>query len=548
MSFFLWRAIAEIPRSSSAVEFHREKMKSSARFLLPSISEMVFLSLFLLIALQYGQALLRDGDTGFHIRTGEFIIENWTIPEQDIFSFRSPPIPWTAHEWLSEVIMALVHRLSGLTGIVIFFSFILATTYLLLLRLLRQESRDVLLGIVIVCYAALSSTPHWLARPHVFSLALTVIWYHLLNEFQYRQKNRLFVLPLLMLLWVNLHGGYIVGILLLGIYIAGNLVSWITDRGPNAERPLQNVKRLLLTMTVVILVSMINPQGYHILMFPFQVTSDRFLMDHVQEFLSPNFHEPLPFKYLLLFLIAVLARSRPTVNWIQLILILTFTYMALYSVRYITLFVIIVGPILIRLIDQMKQDLPTKVRNFFDERSLRLLEIERQTSGYVWSLIAIGGVVALGVAGSYQYAFSEKSYPVSAVEFLKKENVAGNTFTDDDFGDYLIYAAWPQHRVFIDGRTDMYGPERIKEYLTVAHVKPGWREVVDKYAFSSVLYRTQASLASALAEDQTWHLIYSDPLASIFLKKDGRNRRLVDKYPHVILAVDGLETSKADPH
>src|SRR5215510_1476145 len=82
-------------------------MKRLAGFLLPSISEMVFLSVFLLLALQHGQSLLRDGDTGYHIRTGEFIIQNWTIPEQDIFSFRSPPVPWTAHEWLSEIIMAV---------------------------------------------------------------------------------------------------------------------------------------------------------------------------------------------------------------------------------------------------------------------------------------------------------------------------------------------------------------------------------------------------------------------------------------------------------
>src|SRR4030095_6416972 len=357
--------------------------------LLPSISEMVFLGVFLFLALQHGQALLRDGDTGYHIRTGEFIIQNWTIPERDIFSFRSPPIPWTAHEWLSEIIMAIVHSVAGLTGIVIFFSFIIATTYLLLFRMLRQESQDVLLGALIVCFAAVSSTPHWLARPHIFSLGITVIWYHLLNEFQYRHKNRLFLLPLLTLLWVNLHGGYIVGILLLGIYVVGNRVSWITNREPNAQRFLQNSKTLLLIMIICILVSMINPQGYHILLFPFKVTSDRFLMDHVQEFLSPNFHEPLPFKYLFLLLIAILARSRPTVNWIELILILTFTYMALYSVRYITLFAIIIGPILIRLIDQTKLELPTKIRRFLDERSARFSEVERQTSGYVWLILGL---------------------------------------------------------------------------------------------------------------------------------------------------------------
>lgn len=522
-------------------------MKRLTRFFLPSISEIVFLSVFLLLALQRGQALLQDGDTGYHIRAGEFIIQNWIIPQRDIFSFRNPPIPWTVHEWLSEIFMALVHRASGLTGTVIFFSFIIATTYLLLFRMLRQESPDILLGALIVCFAAVSSAPHWLARPHIFSLALTVIWYHLLNEFQYRQKNRLFLLPLLILLWVNLHGGYIVGILLLGIYLAGNLLTSITNRGPNADRFLRNSKSLLLIMMICILVSMINPQGYRILLFPFKVTSDRFLMDHVQEFLSPNFHEPLPFKYLLLLLIAILARSRPAVNWIELILILTFTYMALYSVRYITLFAIITAPILIRLIDQMKLGLPMKVKRFLDERSEGLSGIERQTSGYFWSILGLTVVVSLGAAGSYQYKFSEKSFPVSAVEFLKKENISGNIFTHDVFGDYLIYAAWPQYKVFVDGRTDMYGADRLKEYLSLARAVPGWKEIIEKHAFSSILFDTRSTLASALAQDGNWHLIYSDPLASIFLKKDGKNQHLADKYPHVTLAIDEIKTSSSDP-
>src|SRR4029453_8854092 len=203
------------------------------------------------------------------------------------------------------------------------------------------------------------------------------------------------------------------------------------------------------------------------------------------------------------------SRSRPTLNWIELILILTFTYMALYSVRYITLFAIIIGPILIRLIDQTKLELPTKIRRFLDERSARFSEVEGQTSGFFWAILALSAVVSLSAEGSYQYKFSEKSFPVSAVEFLKKENISGNTFTHDDFGDYLIYAVWPQYRVFIDGRTDMYGADRMKEYLTLAHAMPGWKEIIDKYAFSSILFDTHSPLSSILAEDRNWQLIYS---------------------------------------
>src|SRR5262249_26449768 len=200
-----------------------------------------------------------------------------------------------------------------------------------------------------------------------------------------------------------------------------------------------------------------------------------------------------------------------------------------------------------RLIDQMKLGLPTKVRSFLDDRSDRLSRIEGQTSGCFWVILGLAAIVFLGAAGKYQYNFSEKSYPVAAVKFLKKENISGNTFTHDDFGDYLIYAAWPQRKVFIDGRTDMYGSERIKEYLILAHAMPGWKEIVDKYAFSSILFDTDSPLANALAEDRNWQLIYSDPLASVFLRKEGRNQRLIDKYPHVTLAVDENKASNSDP-
>ena len=104
----------------------------------------------------------------------------------------------------------------------------------------------------------------------------------------------------------------------------------------------------------------------------------------------------------------------------------------------------------------MKLGLPTKVSRFLDERNMGLSQIERQTSGYFWLLLALSAVVSLGAAGNYQSKFTEELYPVSAVEFLKKENISGNTFTHDGFGDYLIYAAWPQYRVFIDGRTYLY--------------------------------------------------------------------------------------------
>jgi hypothetical protein len=105
--------------------------------LLPSISNLVFVAILFALVFGPGNGLLNDGDTGYHIRAGEIILQTWRVPSQDIFSHHQPALQWTAHEWLSEVVMALVYKLSGLTGVVLFFAFLLSLTHWLLFGSLR---------------------------------------------------------------------------------------------------------------------------------------------------------------------------------------------------------------------------------------------------------------------------------------------------------------------------------------------------------------------------------------------------------------------------
>jgi hypothetical protein len=180
-----------------------------ATIVLPSIGNMVFIAVFFVLVFGSGNGLLNDGDTGYHIRTGEEILKSWRIPAYDVYSAHVPPLPWTAHEWLSEVIMAGISRLSGLTGLVLFFALLLSATHWLLFFLLKSKSDNLLLITVVTCLATASSSSHWLARPHAFSLLFTLVWYWLLDRFQYGNHRTLRYLPLLMVFWVNMHGGYI---------------------------------------------------------------------------------------------------------------------------------------------------------------------------------------------------------------------------------------------------------------------------------------------------------------------------------------------------
>jgi hypothetical protein len=498
-------------------------------YLVPSAAEILFISIFLQLVFNAGR-LLSDGDTGYHIRAGEFILQTRAVPKTDIFSLWMPALRWTAHEWLSEVVMAVVHNHAGLIGIVVLFSLTIATTYVLLFQILRGDSQDILLSLLLTVVATITSSIHWLARPHIFSLLLTVIWYSILNRFQYRGKNQLFILPLLMLLWVNLHGGYIFGLMVLLVYFLGNLAGLYAGDKSGAQECIRKLKSIAITLAVCLLASLCNPNGYHILIFPFALASDPFLMNNVMEFLSPNFHEPLIFKYLLLASIALFALSRVTLKSIELGLVILTTYMALYSARYIPLYAIITAPILLRLLDRLKHDLPLNAMNWLARRSAGFSVIDGRSRGYLWVTVGIIVVLTLAHMSNLHTEFDDKRFPTKAVDFIMSEHISGNIFNNEEFGDYIIYKAWPKYRVFFDGRSDMYGSILGGEYLKVAGTLPGWQDVLKKRQVDWVFFNTGSMLSSALNTNPAWQLIYSDPVASIFVRDKPDYQHLIAKY------------------
>lgn len=506
-------------------------MNDRVKLLLPSFADIVFLSIFLLLAFNSGSHLLNDGDTAHHIRIGQLILEHRTVPKRDMFSFLTPPLDWTVHEWLSQIIMALTFDSYGFTGVVILFSLIIALTYFTLFKALLQDSGDVILSAGVTWLAAISSSLHWLARPHLFSLALTVIWYHLLDNFQYKNLNRLLLLPALMIVWVNLHGAFILGFIILGIYLMGNLVDWgFSDPGSAGEKCLSKAKILTVITVGCVAVAGVNPHGFHILLFPFKVISNSYISEFVMEYHSPNFHDPDPFKYLLLILIGALALSRVPLKTIEIGLIVLFTYMALYAVRYIPLFAIITAPILLKATKEIVERTQWGVVRFLRERAANLTRIDRATRGHFWPILGVIAVLLSAATGRIKFDLDEKRFPVAAVEFLKREFIPGNMFNNDEFGDYIIFAAWPRYKVFADGRADMYGSEWGKDYMKVAYLQTGWEEIMRKYDISWVIYNTHSSLSSVLRDRTDWHLLYADHVASIFVKKDPKYERLIEKY------------------
>ena len=152
-------------------------------------------------------------------------------------------------------------------------------------------------------------------------------------------------------------------------------------------------------------------------------------------------------------------------------------------------------------------------------------------------MVSVVVVLALAVNGRVAYSFDPKIKPMAAIEFLKKEKIPGNMFNNDEFGDCLIYAASPMYKVFIDGRLDMYGTDHFKEYRKVTSFKQGWEKVIDKYNISWIIFDTDTALSRHLLIDKDWKLIYSDKVASIYVKNVPAYRDLIKKYDSVRPAV-----------
>jgi hypothetical protein len=350
-----------------------------------------------------------------------------------------------------------------------------------------------------------------------------------------------------MLLWVNLHGGYLTGFILTGVYFLGNLVGYFRSREEEREHSFRKVKYLGYVSIACLMVSLVNPYGYRILLFPFRLVMESHIMDNVVEFLSPNFHKPMPFKYLLLLLVMILAISKRPLEFIEVVLVLLFTNMALFSVRYVPLFAIVVAPIMSKQADSMIAVSSEKGWiSSLKKRAGRIARIDSSAKGYGWPVAVVLMVLFLTAAGGVVFRFDGKIKPVAAVEFLMKEHIDGHMYNNDEFGDYLIYSTYPRYKVYFDGRSDMYGTGRLKEFQKIAGIGPGWETLVEKYDIRWFFIASDSVLTRYLLARPEWKLIYSDNVANIHVKNSEEYRYLIDKYRDVkpVVRKDDIEEEK----
>ena len=504
-------------------------------FLMPSVSDLLFVALLLGLSCgAMGRLLLRDAGTGWHIRNGQLMLQTHSVTRVDPFSATMAGHTWYAWEWLYDVLIASIHHWLGLNGVVFVTAAIMAATFVLVFRLVmrRGGSSPIVLFMLVLSLGA--SSVHFLARPHVLSWLFTVIWFELLDSAAESngESRRLFFLPLLILLWVNLHGGFVFGFALLATYIVAAGIDYFArpeERGEIRRR----LNRLGIVSVLSVLASFVNPYGYLLHVHIYRYLSDKFLMNQVSEFRSPDFHGAAQqcFAVLLLVTIAAVAsvrRPRPA----RLLVILLAAYSGLYAARNLPvsaiLLTLIVAPMLSNAFATAAGNQPVApwlraALSSLQSFGARMETLERDFRGHVWLVIGfVVGVAAcmnggrLGSAQLLNAYFDDKRFPVEAAQVIVQRHIQEPIFCPDQWGGYLIYTLYPRTKVLVDDRHDLYGDQFFKDYLKVIYVQPEWSRILDDERVEWILVQKDSSLGTILAQSAGWKLIRADDTAVLF--------------------------------
>ncbi len=500
---------------------------------MPSLLDLLFIALIGWLFMSSGphgwQSLLADADVGWHIRTGEYILDHHQVPHHDLYSFSKPGAPWYAWEWLSDVIDALLFRWAGLKGVVLAAGVIIALYATTLMRRIVDAGAHLFVALLVTLLSVGSASMHFLARPHVFTLLLLSLSMALI-EADRRGANpaRLWWLVPITLIWTSLHGGFLVLIGLLGLAAIGAAVeAWI--QGPAGARPdwAPAVRWSLLTASCAA-VSLINPYGWGLHAHVIEYLRSDWIRKVVQEFQSPIFRgeNMLQFEALLFIgLITAGARFRRG-RVIDGLWILALAYMALSSVRHVPIFVTVTAPLIAA---EMTSWWKTWVGDASPKSAAGILnqmgfDLARGFQRYsVWIVVSHGRAnVFSGSCDGEAQRLPQPVIPSTAMSqsaHHEQEILQARVLTTDQWADYLSINASPT-RFLLDGRSDFYGPELGDPFIQVMGGQPGWEKVMEKYRFNLVLIPVDTAASQLLKQRPEWRVEADDGKHILFVLRE----------------------------
>lgn len=494
------------------------KKLSLPLFVLPKLDEILYLAIVIGVIGIGTRLLNQDGDLGRHLTLGFYILSSHTIPTRDLFSHTLHGQPLTPHEWLSQLIFALVHQWAGFPGITLLVGVIIAITWLLIYRQALRASQLPLTSLAVSLLSFAAASLHFLARPHVFTFLLLTIWLGMLERFRLKHPLPFWQPLLLMLIWVNTHGAFIAGFACFAAYWAEYFWEHLKGRKdiPFTRSQLATFSSLGI---LLFLTTLINPVGIRLWRTSLEYVTNRYLISHTQEYLPPNFQSPTTWPFLMMILLSLwLSMSqKQAIPIAHRLLVVGWTALALSSARNIPLYALVATPVLSEQLSSFLAETPWK------NRERQLLDMQAKIKFPIWATLGSLVIVSLTLSSPWlkeRNQFDPNVFPVQATNWIATHSPKGNMMNYFPWGGYLLFRLWPEYRVFIDGQTDFYGEKLTRIYETILSLDKGWEFWLDNYQISWVIFPGDSALITTLRQDPDWECPYEDHLATVCLRRN----------------------------
>jgi hypothetical protein len=525
----------------------------------PTITKIISIFLlFLMFALHYLSIPLWDSDFWWHIASGRYIVTSLSLPEQDPFCFTSSleenknPFPeWEnfilKQYWLSQIIFYFIYDSFGTAGIIILRTLLLLLTLVIIFWRLQRWSVNIPLSFIFLFVVFATSLMFTGERPVLFTIFFCVLTFFLIEDFRDRKSKCIFLLVPLMLLWSNMHGGFIIGVMVISLFMLGEGINILLKKSVFKKPEIFTLYSALVLATGV---SLINPTGwdafYITVNIPFKFKT---IHENIQEYYSLYHYfiskvYPLPYPYVflaLMFPIIVLLRNR-NIELSHIMLLSFLLVPSLLARRFIIYYVVTAAMILGKEIDIILNNL---FRKKLPQASTKKIMI-------MLTLTVSLSVILYSFRYIYDYDkptfdVAKTSYvPVDAVTFLEKNKISGNMFNDYGYGGYLSWRLYPTHKTFIDTRSlnisvkmeygwiiDTLEPGDINAENSSVSQKPLWELLLNHYNVTHVILSVVGHFSQinpiilALTESKNWTPVYTDQMSAIFIKNIPQNSDLI---------------------
>ncbi|MFZ0880738.1 MAG: hypothetical protein WCA98_14980 [Candidatus Acidiferrales bacterium] len=460
----------------------------------------------------FGANLVSEGDTWWHLATGERILATHHLPVTDPYSFTVNGQPWLVYEWLGEVTIGYFGRLGGLAGLSTLLLVVSGTLLLLLYYYAYLRSANWKASFVACTLVLPLTTFFFTLRPQLIGYVFLLITLICLERFRSGRQQTLWILPPLFLIWVNVHGSFALGFLVLGVYWVSGLREFqIGGLVAKAWSPRQRL-HIAYIFLLSLLAALVTPYGSRIAAYPLQpILMQPVGVASILEWM------PMPFNLmmgkmllggLLLFIVA-LAAARPVFRVEDFGLFLIAMAGAILHRRLMLFLLVIFIPII-----------ATLIRGWF---SRYRPEIDHYILNAALIFLIALAIVKFSPTSDKLASILPQKFPVGAVSYLRQHPLDAPMFNEYGWGGYLIWAR-PEGKVFIDGRADIYEYAGVlSDYLDISRLAPNTLFLLRKYNVGACLLEPSNPLGTLLRVLPDWEIVYQDKTSILFVRKNPRS-------------------------